>query len=151
MNKDSHTRDRRSSCPISAALDAIGDKWSLIILRDLMFAGKRTYGELQSCQEGIATNILAARLVSLESNGIILKTPDPHSGHRSIYTLTEKGIGLLPVVMELESWMIQHDPTVVACTEHMKSFEKNRTRLIADQTKKLRKEHLEDRLKLHQG
>jgi DNA-binding HxlR family transcriptional regulator len=150
MKKDSHIPDRRSHCPISLALDAVGDKWSLIILRDMMFTGKRTYGELQSSEEGIATNILAARLVSLESNGIIVKTPGTSAGHRPVYSLSEKGIGLLPVVMELQWWMIQNDSSVVACTEEMKSFDKNRSQLIAAQTKKLRKEHLEPRLKVRE-
>src|SRR6478672_4825624 len=88
---------RRSDCPISSALDAIGDKWSMLILRDLMFSGKRTYGEFQASAEGIATNILASRLGSLEANGLLSKSADPENGRRNLYSLTEKGLDLLPV------------------------------------------------------
>ncbi len=85
------------------ALDTIGDRWSLLILRDLMFTNKRSYGELQSSDEKIATNILATRLQSLEANGLIRKTVDPNNGRRSLYYLTEKGIDLLPVIIELSA------------------------------------------------
>src|SRR5688500_14163937 len=143
MRKTNHGIERRSDCAVSIALEAIGDKWSLLVLRDLMFSDKRSYTELQSSEEGIATNILAARLVTLEANGLIRKTVDPKNGRRNLYYLTEKGIGLVPVVMELMHWMAQHNPDAVACSKHMKALEKNRPIVLAELTRKLRAEHLQ--------
>jgi DNA-binding HxlR family transcriptional regulator len=88
---------RRSDCPISYALDIFGDKWSLLVIRDLMFKGKRTYGEFLSSEEKIATNILADRLSLLECAGVITRESDPVRKSRILYTLTDKGIDLLPV------------------------------------------------------
>ena len=95
---------RRSQCAISIALETVGDKWSLLILRDLMFTGKRSYGELQSCDEKIATNILADRLKLLEANGFIKSTVSSEKKNKFIYSLTEKGIDLVPVIVELMIW-----------------------------------------------
>lgn len=133
---------KRSACPVSLSLDVIGDRWSLLILRDLMFSEKRTYGELQSSEEGIATNILAARLATLETNGIIYKTTDPENGRRFLYHLTEKGIGLLPVVLELMYWMTKHETGAHACGDLMSSFVKNKAALLKTHTKKLLQLHL---------
>ena len=133
---------KRSNCPISSALDTIGDKWSLLILRDLMFTEKRTYGELQSSEEGIATNILAARLVALEENGVIHKSPDPEHGRRNIYRLTAKGIDLLPVIVELSYWMQRYDLDASPCSASLKSSRKHKAEVIAKRMKELRKEHL---------
>jgi DNA-binding HxlR family transcriptional regulator len=133
---------RRSNCPISSALDTIGDKWSLLILRDLMFTDKRTYGEFQASEEGIATNILATRLTTLESNGIISKAPDPENGRRSIYRLTEKGIDLLPVIVELNHWMMKWDAAASPCSDSLKDCGKSKATLITAQMQKLKKEHL---------
>ncbi|MDQ6905184.1 MAG: helix-turn-helix transcriptional regulator, partial [Bacteroidota bacterium] len=107
---------RRSQCAINIALETVGDKWSLLILRDLMFTTKRTYGELQSSEEKIATNILASRLLSLEAKGLIRKATDPENGRRSLYYLTEKGIDLLPVIIDLRIWAEKHDANAEGCT-----------------------------------
>ncbi len=133
---------KRSSCPISSALDTIGDKWSLLILRDLMFTEKRTYGEFQASEEGIATNILAARLVTLEANGIISKSTDPANGRRSIYRLTEKGIDLLPVVVELNHWMLKWDKGAMPCSESLKNCGKSKAEIIEERMKELRTTHV---------
>lgn len=82
-------------CPVFYAISRLGDKWSLLIVRDLMFFGKRTYGEFPSSGEGIATNILANRLGQLEQEGIIDQRPDPDNGARNLYSLTDKGMALL--------------------------------------------------------
>jgi len=131
----------RSACAISMALEAIGDKWSLLILRDLMFTGKRSYGELQSSDEKIATNILAARLQSLEANGLIRKTVDPNNGRRSLYFLTEKGIDLLPVIIELRQWTEKHNPEAEGCTNALKLTDKNRKEILSAYKKKLKALH----------
>src|SRR4051812_30234329 len=100
MEKKFEKDCERSSCAISKALEVIGDRWSLLILRDLMFTEKRSYSELQSCEEKIATNILASRLSMLEANGIVVKSTDPENKRRVLYHLTMKGIDLLPVILE---------------------------------------------------
>lgn len=94
----------RSTCPISSALDIVGDKWSLLILRDIMFSGKKTFGEFASSPEGIATNILSDRLRNLEKSGIITKSKLPDNKKTNVYSLTEKGITFLPLLVEVILW-----------------------------------------------
>lgn len=95
---------KRSECPLSCSLDIFGDKWSLLIIRDLMFENKCTYNDFLKSAEGIATNILATRLKSLEENGIIEKSAHPDSKAKVLYKLTEKGIDLLPIIIEVYIW-----------------------------------------------
>ena len=95
---------KRSDCPVSCSLDIWGDKWSLLIVRDLMFAKECTYGEFLKSAEGIATNILASRLQSLEENKIIEKLDHPDSKAKVLYKLTRKGIDLLPIMLEINLW-----------------------------------------------
>lgn len=102
--------ERRSECPISYGLDFFGDRWSLLIVRDIALKGKKHYGEFAEAGEGIATNILASRLKHLLESGIIEKHPDPAHGSKRIYRLTEKGIDLLPVILEIIVWSAKHDP-----------------------------------------
>ena len=80
------------------AVEALGDKWSLVIFRDMIFWGKKTYGEFLKLDERIATNILADRLAYLEREGLVSKSPDPHDKRKEIYRVTEKGIGLVPML-----------------------------------------------------
>ncbi len=98
------TNKKRSECPLSCALDIFGDKWSLLIVRDLMMENKCTYNDFLKSDEGIATNILASRLKGLEENGIILKLAHPESKAKFLYQLTQKGIDLLPIMMEVYYW-----------------------------------------------
>jgi DNA-binding HxlR family transcriptional regulator len=98
------TVKKRSNCPISCSLDMWGDKWSLLIVRDLMFAKECTYGDFLKSPEGIATNILASRLQSLEENKIIEKLEHPDSKAKVLYRLTRKGIDLLPIIIEINLW-----------------------------------------------
>lgn len=95
---------RRSTCPISTTLDILGDKWTLLIIRDLMFKGKRTYGEFLQSEEKIATNILADRLLILEKNGIVEKRAFPGNKVKYLYQLTSKGIDLMPILFEIILW-----------------------------------------------
>jgi len=95
---------KRSDCPVSYSLDLWGDKWSLLIIRDLMFAKQCTYGDFLKSKEGIATNILASRLLALEENKIIEKLAHPDSKAKVLYRLTRKGIDLLPVMIEINLW-----------------------------------------------
>ena len=95
---------KRSDCPVSCTMDVFGDKWSLLIIRDLMFTKNCTYGDFQKSEEKIATNILASRLKALEENGVIRKSQHPESKAKVLYTLTEKGIDLLPLIVEINLW-----------------------------------------------
>lgn len=108
----------RSACPISRSLEIWGDKWSLLILRDLMLNKKNTYGDFLKSDEKIATNILASRLVHLESEGLILKLEHPDSKVKGFYKLTQKGIDMLPILMEIYTWSEKYFdlPAVVAQT-----------------------------------
>ena len=95
---------RRSDCPISSSLDVWGDRWSLLIVRDLMFHKQCTYGDFLKSDEKIATNILASRLQMLEETGIISKSTHPDSKAKVLYRLTQKGIDLLPLLVEINLW-----------------------------------------------
>ncbi len=94
----------RSNCPISSALDVIGDKWSLLIIRDMMFADKKTYSDFSKSAEGIATNILSSRLLMLEQLGIINKGKLEGNKKTNIYSLTQRGQELLPIILEIAQW-----------------------------------------------
>src|SRR5690348_13703341 len=106
---------RRSDCPVSTSLEILGDRWSLLIIRDLMVRGYRTFKEFQQAGEGIATNILADRLRKLEAADIIDAEPQPDDGRRMNYRLTEKGIDLAPVLLDLLIWGARHEPTMAPC------------------------------------
>jgi DNA-binding HxlR family transcriptional regulator len=93
-----------NSCPINASLLVVGDRWSLLVVRDLLFAGYRTFNEFLRSAEGVATNILADRIRGLLDAGIITKAADPEDGRKWIYSLTPKGIELAPVLLELSKW-----------------------------------------------
>jgi len=94
----------RSYCPISLSLEIFGDAWTLLVLRDLMFSGKRHFRELLQSDEGISTNILADRLARLLAHGMLTKSGDPTHKQKAIYSLTEKAISLLPVVVQIGAW-----------------------------------------------
>lgn len=101
---------KRSDCPISCSLDIWGDKWSLLIIRDLMFSKKCRYTDLLKSKEGIATNILATRLQTLEENKIIERSDDPESKSKGYYKLTQRGIDLLPILIEIHLWSEKYFP-----------------------------------------
>lgn len=107
---NSATPDCRSDCPISLALEVLGDKWSLILIRDMVFRGKSRYSEFLASEEGISTNILASRLASLESAGVIERVPAAGSGRRQAYALSPKGQELRPVLEVLAQWSLRHHP-----------------------------------------
>jgi DNA-binding HxlR family transcriptional regulator len=94
----------RSYCPINLSLEIFGDAWTLLVLRDLMFAGKRHFRELLQSEEHISSNILADRLARLVDNGVLIKADDPTHKQKAIYSLTEKGIALLPIIVQIGAW-----------------------------------------------
>lgn len=100
----------RSGCPVSLGLDIFGDRWTLLIIRDLMFTGKRHFREMLHSEEHISSNVLADRLKMLLEEGIITKTEDPSHMQKAIYSLTEKGVALLPILMQISSWSLKYRP-----------------------------------------
>jgi DNA-binding HxlR family transcriptional regulator len=102
----------RSDCVISNVLEILGDRWTLLVIRDLFFFGKHEYKEFLASPEGIATNILAARLQKLLSAGIIEEIPHPDSKSRKLYYLTRRGKDLLPILIEMAKWGEMHLPDV---------------------------------------
>ena len=101
-------KKQKSNCPQYLALEVIGDKWTLLIIRDMMIGGKRYFGEFLQSKEKIASNILTNRLQSLEKEGIIYKTKDTEHKQKIIYLLTEKGINLFPILMENARWSLKY-------------------------------------------
>jgi DNA-binding HxlR family transcriptional regulator len=125
-------KSRRSGCPINFTLEALGDKWSLLIVRDL-FRGKRHYGELLESPEGIATNILSDRLASLERAGILFKQADPDHGSKIVYGLTAKGLALSPVLMEIRLWGARHDPRTAFPPALLRKIKRDKRAAVHDE------------------
>ena len=121
----------RSGCPVSASLELLGDRWSLLIIRDLTVGGLRTFKEFQDSGEGIATNVLADRLRRLEAAGIITAESEASDARRVNYRLTDKGIDLAPVLFELLIWGARHQETAAPC-RLVAELEKNREQLLAE-------------------
>jgi DNA-binding HxlR family transcriptional regulator len=103
---------QRSTCPVSTSLDVLGDKWTLLILRDMLFAGKSTYGQFLQSEEKIATNILADRLAVLEAHGLLTKAVAADKKSKFTYRITEKGVDIVPLIVELVLWGATHCPTI---------------------------------------
>lgn len=103
----------KSTCPINLSLEVVGDTWSLLIIRDMVFAKKRSFREFLASEEKIATNILNSRLEHLVEQGIISKSSHPTDMRKDIYRLTEKGIALVPMLIELADWSLQFNPRAV--------------------------------------
>jgi DNA-binding HxlR family transcriptional regulator len=123
------TRFVRSKCPINLLLEVVGDSWSLLIIRDLMFKGRSTYKAFLGAEEKIATNILADRLSKLETSGLISKGNDPEDARKFIYRLTEKGADLAPVLVEMMLWSNKYNLTDTP-KDILASMQKNRTAFV---------------------
>ena len=124
-------RKHRSGCPVSVSLEVLGDRWSLLIIRDLMVRGFRTFKEFQESGEGIATNVLAERLRRLGAAGILETEPDSTDGRRVNYRLTEKGIDLAPALFELLLWGARHENTGAPCAV-IESMARHREALLGE-------------------
>jgi DNA-binding HxlR family transcriptional regulator len=111
MQKKKAAPQRRSGCPLNASVEMLGDRWSLLILRDMMLRGYQTFNEFLHSDEKIATNILADRLRRLDTYGIISTERDPSDGRKMIYALTVKGMDLAPVLAEMVLWAAKHEET----------------------------------------
>ncbi len=125
-----HTHQKRSACPINFGLETFGDPWSLLIIRDIVYFGKKTYGEFLASEEGMATNILASRLAHLEQQGILVKNPSEKDKRKDEYTLTEKGLDLIPVLVEMANWSAEHDPHTAAPPAWIALMKADREKMI---------------------
>jgi DNA-binding HxlR family transcriptional regulator len=121
----------RSWCPVSMAVEILGDRWSLLIIRDLMVRGLKTFKEFRQAGEGIATNILADRLETLAAKGIITCESDSGDRRKVNYRLTQKGIELAPVLLELLIWGARHHPTAAPC-QLIENMARNRKQVLAE-------------------
>lgn len=120
------TKRHPTECPIAFALDVFGDRWSLLIVRDVLFKGRRTYQEFLEAGEGIATNVLADRLKKLQMAGILKKNRSKADARTFEYELTPRGLDLLPVLLEMLRWSAIHDPDTPLSKAFAKSIETDR-------------------------
>lgn len=138
--KKKETDKKRSDCPISCSLDIFGDKWSLLIIRDMMFSNKSTYGDFLKSPEGIATNILASRLQALEDNKLIEKLEHPESKAKVLYKLTPKAIDLLPIIVEVHVWADKYFDIPADVKAMIKEAKKGKEEFIKTMTRHLKKQ-----------
>jgi len=135
----------RSYCPINLSLEIFGDTWTLLVLRDMMFAGKRHFRELLQSDERISSNILADRLSRLLEHGLVTKSDDPTHKQKAIYTLTEKGIELLPIVVQIGAWGSRWVPDAkkldAAQRKYLREIQEGGPRAWAKHMDELRAEH----------
>lgn len=129
---------KRSDCPFSCSLDILGDKWTLLIIRDMVFFGKNTYSDFLKSPEGIATNVLASKLLQLEENGLIEKLEHPDSKAKFLYKLTPKGIGIIPILAEMYLWAEQYHSVPDRIKAKMKIFADNKEDAIRLLTEKIK-------------
>jgi DNA-binding HxlR family transcriptional regulator len=122
-------RQRKSDCPVHFALEVFGDAWTLLIIRDLMFKGRTSYTDFLRAEEGIATNVLADRLVRLEEDGVIAKVAESDRSSASSYRLTPKGIDLLPIMLEIIGWSAKYDPKTAADRRFVRRLQRDRAAL----------------------
>jgi len=99
---------------VNSALETVGDPWSLLVVRDVVFYGKHTFGEFLASEERITTSVLADRLATLVSTGILTKRRSETDQRKESYSLTDKGLALIPILVELANWGVAYDPDVVA-------------------------------------
>jgi DNA-binding HxlR family transcriptional regulator len=135
--------EHRSGCPINLTLEVIGDKWSLLIIRDMIFGNRRHFRELLTkSEEGIASNILASRLKTLSEQGIITRADDPSHKQKAVYSLTEKGIELLPVLAQISGWGRKYLPVTEELGIRAQVLEDGGPKLWEEFMEELRETHL---------
>jgi DNA-binding HxlR family transcriptional regulator len=133
----------RSGCPINLTLEVVGDKWSLLVIRDMMFGNRRHFRELLTrSEEGIASNILADRLKTLVEAGIVSKTDDPTHKQKAIYSLTEQGIQLLPILAQMSGWGVRHLPVTEELGIRARLLDEGGPKMWAEFMDELRETHL---------
>lgn len=122
--------DIKSHCPINFALEVVGDPWSLLIVRDIVYFGKKTYGEFLESDERIATNVLACRLADLEHRGILQKHPHDFDKRKEVYVLTDRGLDLIPILLDLACWGACHDVETQAPANWITAVRQHRQEII---------------------
>jgi DNA-binding HxlR family transcriptional regulator len=132
----------KSNCPTNYALELFGDKWSLLIIRDLMFKGKRHYNEFLDAEEKVSTSVLHERLKSLEKGGLITKHRDNIKKSRIRYSLTEKGIAMLPMMIDIILWSAKFDQNTAAEKNFIKHAFEDRDKLLIEIEENLISQHL---------
>ena len=128
----------RSQCPISYSLDIFGDKWSLLVLRDILFYDRRRFSDFMPT-ERIATNILTDRLHKLEATGIIAKERDPKLKNKFIYSATPKGASLMPLLIEMTLWGLEHDPGSLASQEFIARSQSEKPKVVREVTRAIKR------------
>jgi DNA-binding HxlR family transcriptional regulator len=131
---------RKSDCPINFALEIFGDRWTLLVVRDLMFKGRHYFGEFVLSGAKIASNTLADRLAILEHAGIVVPSPDPHHKQKIRYRLTQKGIDLVPALVELILWSAKYDAHSAVDQAFVSAAEQDREGLVAEIKNRLSQE-----------
>jgi DNA-binding HxlR family transcriptional regulator len=126
VTKTAKPTGRRSLCPINLVLEAVGDSWSMLIIRDLMLRGHTSYQAFLRSEEKIATNILADRLARLEQNGLITKSPDPADARKFIYRLTHRGADLAPLLVEMTLYSLKHETRIDMPKDVIAEMQKNK-------------------------
>ena len=135
--------EHRSGCPINLTLETLGDRWSLIVIRDLMFGNRRHFRQLLTqSEEGIASNILAARLKRLEATGLVSRRDDPSHKQKAIYSLTEAGIELVPLLAQMGAWGRRHTPVSRELSVRAQILEEGGPALCSEFMVELRHLHL---------
>jgi DNA-binding HxlR family transcriptional regulator len=128
---------KRSNCPIAFTLDLLGDRWSLLILRDMVFRGRMYFNEFLHASEGIASNVLADRLHRLQRAGLIRKEADPADRRKRRYLLTEDGLDMIPILIELTLWGSKRNPDSPIEPRHLQRMAEDRDKVVAHYRKRL--------------
>ena len=134
---------KRSNCPISFALEIFGDRWTLLVLRDLLLRSRNRYRELLSCEEGIATNVLADRLKRLERRRLIRKLRDPEDARQYVYKPTPLAVHLVPMLLEMAVWGARTSKRTSAGSDLIRRFETDREQLIAEFQERVQRQSTE--------
>ena len=121
-----------NKCPIDYALEVFGDRWTLLVLRDLLLSGKRHFREILTSREAIASNILASRLRKMEVDGLVIRKTDPEDKRQAFYQVTEKALDLVPVLLEISRWSAAYDHETAAPPGLMRRYEEEPQQLIAE-------------------
>ena len=127
-----------AGCPVRFGMSQFGDKWSFLILRDLMFKGRQYYNEFLEAGEGISTNVLASRLTDLETNGLVTKTQDEIKRSKYKYQLTEKGLDLMPMMLAMIDWAEKYDNKTEVPSEFIQQLRSDSSALQQELLGKLR-------------
>ncbi|WNJ19085.1 helix-turn-helix domain-containing protein [Pontibacter sp. G13] len=135
-------KEPRSHCSINLALEVFGDKWTLLIIRDIMLGDKRHFREILQSDERISSNILTTRLNMLEEQGIITKQKDDSHKQKFLYSLTAKGIDLLPVITAMAEWSLKHEPVDEVSSQHTQALVDGGAPLVRQFMKTLTDKHL---------